>query len=324
MPLELYHLHLSQSERIVWLLEEMQIPYELRVFYRDPTTGLGPPELKAIVSLCLLLFSTQSLPPQPPTPSPFPCIPRPILPSTMSYHCHYLTPPPPPSSSQKNPTGTAPYFRDTDVSPPVSLSESTAIAAYLLAVYGPRAAGPRLDRAPGDPDYAAYLEWFHFANGSLQASMTRQMTVSVAVLAAAAATAAADQDGSGSGSVGAGAVVLQRGRARLETQIRLMDEQLGRTGAWLAGGADGDKSGDGLTAADCMAVFSLTTMRGFMPLDLAPYPHVLRWLRDVAARPAYRRALERADGGMEPMVGPTARRFTEFAGLRAVLDKVRD
>ena len=48
MPLELYHLHLSQSERIVWLLEEMGIPYELKVFYRDPVTVLSPPELKAL------------------------------------------------------------------------------------------------------------------------------------------------------------------------------------------------------------------------------------------------------------------------------------
>lgn len=49
MPLELYHLHLSQSERIVWLLEEMCIPYELTVFDRDPITALSPPELKALV-----------------------------------------------------------------------------------------------------------------------------------------------------------------------------------------------------------------------------------------------------------------------------------
>ena len=34
MSLELYHLHLSQSERVVWLLEEMGIPYTLKVFKR--------------------------------------------------------------------------------------------------------------------------------------------------------------------------------------------------------------------------------------------------------------------------------------------------
>lgn len=69
MPLELYHLHLSQSERIVWLLEEMQVPYELKVFYRNPVTALGPPELKAIVSILTYLPSFPT-PPLPHPPSP--------------------------------------------------------------------------------------------------------------------------------------------------------------------------------------------------------------------------------------------------------------
>jgi len=50
MTLEVYRLHLGQSERVVWLLEEMQLPYTLKVFKRDPQTGLGPDGLKAIVS----------------------------------------------------------------------------------------------------------------------------------------------------------------------------------------------------------------------------------------------------------------------------------
>jgi glutathione S-transferase len=50
MSLEVYHLHLSQSERVVWLLEEIQIPYTLKVFKRNPQTALAPDELKSIVS----------------------------------------------------------------------------------------------------------------------------------------------------------------------------------------------------------------------------------------------------------------------------------
>jgi glutathione S-transferase len=50
MPLEVYHLHLSQSERVVWLLEEMGIPYNLHVFKRDTETAMAPDELKGIVS----------------------------------------------------------------------------------------------------------------------------------------------------------------------------------------------------------------------------------------------------------------------------------
>jgi glutathione S-transferase len=49
MTLELHHLHLAQSERIVWLLEEMKVPYKLVVHQRDPKTGLSPEPLKKVV-----------------------------------------------------------------------------------------------------------------------------------------------------------------------------------------------------------------------------------------------------------------------------------
>ena len=44
----LHHLVTSRSQRILWLLEELQLPYELKVYQRDPATRLAPPELKAI------------------------------------------------------------------------------------------------------------------------------------------------------------------------------------------------------------------------------------------------------------------------------------
>ena len=47
-----------------------------------------------------------------------------------------------------------------------------------------------------------------------------------------------------------------------------------------------------------MAVFSLTTMRYFLPFDLSPYPAILAYLQRIAARPAYRRAMEKGDPGM--------------------------
>jgi len=34
-----HHLGKSQSERIVWLCEELGIPYELKIYDRDPVTG---------------------------------------------------------------------------------------------------------------------------------------------------------------------------------------------------------------------------------------------------------------------------------------------
>lgn len=44
----IHHLETSQSERIVWLCEELGLPYTLKIYPRDPVTRLAPPELRAI------------------------------------------------------------------------------------------------------------------------------------------------------------------------------------------------------------------------------------------------------------------------------------
>ncbi|MES2972494.1 MAG: glutathione S-transferase family protein [Pseudomonadota bacterium] len=46
--LVIHHLGISQSERVVWLCEELGIPYELKRYTRDPVTRLSPPELRAL------------------------------------------------------------------------------------------------------------------------------------------------------------------------------------------------------------------------------------------------------------------------------------
>ncbi|WP_277961301.1 glutathione S-transferase [Pseudomonas sp. RIT-To-2] len=43
-----HHLNNSRSQRILWLLEELDVPYEIKRYQRDPNTNLAPPELKAI------------------------------------------------------------------------------------------------------------------------------------------------------------------------------------------------------------------------------------------------------------------------------------
>ena len=43
-----HHLETSRSQRILWLLEELGVPYELKVYARDKATKLAPPELKKI------------------------------------------------------------------------------------------------------------------------------------------------------------------------------------------------------------------------------------------------------------------------------------
>jgi glutathione S-transferase len=46
--LTIHHLGHSQSERILWLCEELGVPYDLKRYRRDPVTILSPPALKAL------------------------------------------------------------------------------------------------------------------------------------------------------------------------------------------------------------------------------------------------------------------------------------
>jgi glutathione S-transferase len=43
-----HHLEKSRSQRILWLLEEMKLDYEVRRYSRDPKTMRAPPELRRI------------------------------------------------------------------------------------------------------------------------------------------------------------------------------------------------------------------------------------------------------------------------------------
>ncbi|MGZ9100279.1 MAG: glutathione S-transferase family protein [Brevundimonas sp.] len=43
-----HHLNDSRSQRVLWLLEELGLPYEVKRYQRDARTMLAPPELKAI------------------------------------------------------------------------------------------------------------------------------------------------------------------------------------------------------------------------------------------------------------------------------------
>lgn len=46
--LVVHHLEASRSQRILWLLEELELPYEIQRYQRDPKTLLAPPALKEI------------------------------------------------------------------------------------------------------------------------------------------------------------------------------------------------------------------------------------------------------------------------------------
>lgn len=46
--IEVHHLNESRSRRITWMLEELELPYEVISYQRDAQTRLAPPELKLI------------------------------------------------------------------------------------------------------------------------------------------------------------------------------------------------------------------------------------------------------------------------------------
>ena len=211
--LKIHHLGHSQSERIVWLCEELGLPYELRHYTRDAVTRLSPPELVAL-----------------------------------------------------HPLGAAPLIEDGDL----LLAESAAIVEYIIVKHG----GGRLKLGPDHPDYATFLYWFHFSNGNLQPVMGRLMMVSRAQLAE-------------------GHPVLAAVKGRLDRLMSLVETRLGEA-PWFAG--------QEFTAADIMSVFSLTTMRLFQPLDLAPYSNILAYLQRIGERPAYRRAMTKGDPDLKPML----------------------
>ena len=207
--LTVHHLGKSQSERIVWLCEELGIPYELKRYTRDSVTMLAPADYKAL-----------------------------------------------------HPIGSAPVITDGDL----VLAESGAIVDYIIAKHG----SGRLVLHADDPDFAQFLYWFHFANGTLQAGMGRLMMLNRLKLT--------DDN-----------PMLVMSRARVDRAFDLVDARV-RDAEYLAGRT--------FTTADIMTVFTLTTMRYFQPYDLARCPNVVKYLARVGARPAYRRAMEKGDPGM--------------------------
>jgi glutathione S-transferase len=57
-----------------------------------------------------------------------------------------------------------------------------------------------------------------------------------------------------------------------------------------------------LTAADIIMLFPLTTMRHFVPRDLSPYPNTRSYLQRIGARPAYQRAMKKAEPTLTPLL----------------------
>ena len=46
--LTVHHLNNSRSQRLLWLLEELEAPYDIKLYQRDPETSRAPAELKTV------------------------------------------------------------------------------------------------------------------------------------------------------------------------------------------------------------------------------------------------------------------------------------
>jgi glutathione S-transferase len=165
-----------------------------------------------------------------------------------------------------HPMGIAPVITDGDL----VLAESGAILQYLIARHG----NGRLAVSPDRPNFADYLFWFHFANGTLMPSE----------MGAVMSTMLGLKEGN---------PLLAILKDRSERAFALIDRRLGDVSYF---------AGDEFTAADIMMLFPLSTMRAFTRRDLAPFPHIRAYLGRIRARPAYERAMASGDPGSSEML----------------------
>jgi glutathione S-transferase len=151
--------------------------------------------------------------------------------------------------------GKAPVIRDGNT----VLAESGAIVDYIVHRY----AGDRLAVAPAAADYARYIYWFHFAEGSLMSLLILALVLSRVPEADASP-------------------VRTRVLERMKQTLAFIDSELAQA-TYFAGAT--------FSAADVMMTFPFTTMRHFLKYDLVPYANILAYLQRIESRPAYQKAM---------------------------------
>lgn len=206
--LTVHHLGQSQSERIVWLCEELELDYELKRYERRADNHLAPDEYKAL-----------------------------------------------------HPMGIAPVITDGDL----VLGESGAICDYIVTRHGQG----KLVPAPDHPDFADHLFWFHWANGTFMATAMMQLVLGF------------------TDSVGKIPFVADRDRRGWE----MVETRLGEAPFF---------GGRALTTADIMMGYALTTGRGFRQTSIDGFPNLTAYLQRIGERPAYQRAMAKAEPGVDP------------------------
>jgi glutathione S-transferase len=213
-----HHLNNSRSQRVLWLLEEMEIPYEVIRYERDPATMLAPPSLRAV-----------------------------------------------------HPLGKSPIITDGDI----TLAETGAIVEYLSDRYGQGRLLPPL----GTPDYLRCKYWLHYAEGSAMPPLLLKLVF--------------DRMPDGPIPFFLKPVVraiAERAKSsfinpQLTLHLDYMEAELAKS-PWFVGPT--------FSIADIQMSYPLEAATARAGLD-ASRPHLWRFLENIHARAAYRRAL--AKGG---------------------------
>jgi len=160
----------------------------------------------------------------------------------------------PPALKQIHPLGKSPVIEDDGR----VVSESGAIIEYILRGYGKG----RLQPSVEDPQYAEYLHWMHYAEGSAMPALIIRINI---------------------GHVGeAAAASLPRWDAEVALQL-----------TYINGALEGRQFllGDAFSAADIQLSFVGELAMGVF--GLSDYPNIEGWVRRFQARSAYQTALEK-------------------------------
>ena len=160
----------------------------------------------------------------------------------------------PPELEAVHPLGKSPVLEDGTL----KIAESGAIVEYLCAKY----CGGKLARTLGDTDWAAYIEWVQYAEGSAMLPLMIFMYL---------------------GRLGDAGAPLH---PRVESEIK---NHMGYVDAYMAGRTF--LIGDALTGADVMMSFTLEVMRAFGKLK--NYANLDAYLDRLHDRPAWKAALDK-------------------------------
>lgn len=201
--LTVHHLNNSRSQRVLWLLEELKLPYEVVRYERDRKTMLAPASLKAV-----------------------------------------------------HPLGKSPVLQDGGL----VLAETGAIVEYVTARHG----GGRLKPEVGSPDWARWLHFTHYAEGSAMPPLLLKLVLGRMGVLGRPAMGFVDR--------------------QLKTHLDYLEGVL-LDRDWFAG--------DVFTSADVMMSFPLEAAASRAGLDAASRPRLWDFLQRIHARDAYKRALER-------------------------------